>query len=134
VKTADFVQKDGYSCAACVLRYASYRLFGKNMSRESYVRLTGCRPDGVTMTKLRRVFEKTGFRAKGISLAASRISRSLQAGRLVAIDDFEKGHVVLVYGKNKSVLNIFDSKAKSGTRRRKIERVLKDAAEAFEVW
>ena len=112
----------------------------KRMSQREAVRLTGCRPNGVTINKLQRIFNNEGFTVRPIDLRGGRILRSLKAGRIVVIDDnktWDDPHVVLVCGRNNEVLNIFDSMAnggQGGRRRRKVENVISDATEAFEIW
>ena len=100
-KVRPFRQWRGYDCGAAVLRMGVLYLTGRRLSCQRAVLETGCNPDGVSFTKLKRVLRAFGVSVGRMGVGIRVIRKALDGGRLVVIDDnntYVDSHVILVVG------------------------------------
>lgn len=98
-------------------------------------KLTKCKPNGTTYTKLQKIFQKLGFITKRIKVTKSKILHYLNKNYYISIDDMitwdRDPHAMLVLQHKNGKLKIFDSYAQKAIRIQSIERTIKNSSEAF---
>jgi ABC-type bacteriocin/lantibiotic exporter with double-glycine peptidase domain len=95
-----FRQWTGYSCCASVLQMvADY--YGNSVSHLRAIKLTGCRPDGASLTHVARVLRREyGLHPKHLKSKAQ-IRAAIQRGEPVIANDFISylnNHAILLVG------------------------------------
>ena len=95
-------QWNGYSCGAEVLRMGVRAATGRTIPRQEAESVLGCRPNGTYMTTLQRTFRQYGVQAgRMFKPTRRRVAGTLQAGKLVVIDDdrtYSVSHVMILPG------------------------------------
>ena len=134
--TKMFMQKDDYSCTACVLRFALQCMKGKTISKEKAAEITKSKPHGTSFVRLQKVFRQYGFKTTDLKIDSQKIRSALKDGKLVVIDDIythdEDPHAILIYAYKDRKFNIFDSFVKPyGKRIETARTIIKNATEGF---
>jgi ABC-type bacteriocin/lantibiotic exporter with double-glycine peptidase domain len=129
-------QWHGYDCGAAVLRMGVLYLTGRRLTRRRAILETGCNPDGVSFTRLKRVFRDFGVSVGRLAVSTSIIRKALDKGRLVVIDDnntYAESHVILIVGYTRKHFWVIDPIIALPTRRSH-RRVTQSADACFSVY
>ena len=130
-------QWNGYGCGAEVLRMGVKAITGHAIPRHDAESVLGCRPNGTYMTTLQRTFRQYGVQAgRMFKPTRRRVAGTLQAGKLVVIDDdrtYSVSHVMILPGYLSENLVLVADPMIGLPTIRTYRRVVKSATMAFAV-
>jgi hypothetical protein len=131
-----FRQWRNYDCCAAVLRMGIQYFTGTRLSHRKSVITTGCKPDGVPFSRLKKTFRQLRVGAVQTPIRLNAIKSALDHDRLVVISDedsYRESHAILIVGYTSKRFWVIDPMIGAPSLR-SFKRVIQGADEAFIIY